>query len=611
MFYSSNTSRREFMRSISFAALGTAIPCPSLFPNSDAQLVSTPLEQFDYGDVGFASCPHDEQLEQTHSVLMSLSEDSLLKPFRQMCGQPSPGEDLGGWYRYDPDYKTGRPDNAGFAPTCTFGQWVSALARTYAIRKDPATRERVLRLNRLYAQTISGAYYDKNRFPTYCYDKLVRGLIDSYRYAGDSEAFSILERTTNAALPHFPNRAAEHGRSWRPDKDETWTWDESYTISENLFIAYECGAGERYRELARQYLDDEYYDPLAEGHDVLAGRHAYSYVNSLGSAMQAYLTLGSQKHLHAAKNGFDMLSRQSFVTGGWGPDETLRAPDSSDLYASLTNTHSSFETPCGSYAHFKLTRYLLRVTRDSRYGDSMERVMYNTVLGAKPLMPDGRTYYYSDYNFKGRKIYRPDQCWACCSGTLPQVAADYRINAYFRDAHGVWVNLYIPSTLRWKQDGADVVLAQDSQYPFDTTVHFHIGASHRRSFTLNFRIPAWTSGASISVNGRRVPVDLVPGTFAAVQRKWKTGDRLELDLPMTTRLEPIDPRHPQTVALVFGPLALFAITDTQPSLSGADLLSARRTGLRTWQAGSSAAPLKLVPFTEIDEEQYSTYLNVT
>ena len=121
--------------------------------------------------------------------------------------------------------------------------------------------------------------------------------------------------------------------------------------------------------------------------------------------MQAYLTLGSEKHLRAARNAFDMLLSQSYATGGWGPDETLRAPGSPDVYASLTNTHSSFETPCGSYAHFKLTRYLLQVTREARYGDSMERVMYNTVLGAKPLMADGRTFYYSDYNFKGRKVY--------------------------------------------------------------------------------------------------------------------------------------------------------------------------------------------------------------
>lgn len=616
MFSSPHISRRSFVRSISFAAAGSAIPYAALsqdsvFPKNDAHSAFPPLSQFDYGDVEFASGPHDEQLEHTRSVLMGLSDDSLLKPFRQMSGQPAPGDDLGGWYGYDPNYETGRPDNAGFAPTCTFGQWVSALARMYAIRPDPAIREKVLRLNRLYAQTISGAYYENNRFPTYCYDKIVRGLVDSHKYLGDCDAFAILEQTTNTALPHFPNRAVEHGEAWRPNKDETWTWDESYTISENLFIAYESGGGERYHRLACQYLDDAYYDPLAEGRDVLAGRHAYSYVNSLGSAVQAYLTLGSEKHLRAAKNGFDMLLKQSFATGGWGPDEQLRDPEGPAVYASLNRSHDSFETPCGSYAHFKLARNLLRVTREARYGDSMERVMYNTVLGAKPLMPDGRTYYYSDYNFKGHKRYRPDQHWACCSGTLPQVAADYRINSYFRDQQGIWVNLYIPSTLRWKQDGADVAVTQESEYPFDNVVFFKVETSRPRRFALNFRIPAWSNAALISINGRSLPEELVPGTFMTIQREWKTGDRLALELPMTARLEPIDSRHSQTVALVFGPLVLFAITDTPPSLTRRDLLSARKTGRRSWQAGTSGAPLKLLPFTEIDEEQYCTYLNVT
>ena len=286
-------------------------------------------------------------------------------------------------------------------------------------------------------------------------------------------------------------------------------------------------------------------------------------------------------------------------------------PGARTFWASLANTHASFETPCGSYAHFKLTRYLLRVTRDSRYGDSMESVMYNTVLGAKPLMPDGRTFYYSDYNFKGRKIYRADQHWACCSGTLPQVAADYRINAYFHDAKGVWVNLYIPSTLRWKHDGAEVVLTQESQYPFDGVVQFKVKTSKVRNFTLNFRIPAWARATSISVNGHRQQTEVTSGTFAAIHRQWKDGDRVELDLPMTMRLEPIDPQHPQTVALVSGPLVLFAITDSEPSLTRAELLNARQTGHRTWEAKTNGTPLKLLPFTEIGDEQYSTYLHVT
>jgi DUF1680 family protein len=610
MFPSREVSRRRFLQSVSMAAAGMALPGRCLSKELAAGPALRPLAQFEYGDVELTSGPHEKQLEETHRVLMGLSDDSLLRPFRQMSGLPAPGEDLGGWYHYDPDYVWGK-DTPGFAPSCTFGQWVSALARWYAIKRDQPTRDKVLRLNRLYAQTISGDYYDKNRFPTYCYDKIVCGLIDSHKYVGDPNAFAILDRTTDTALSHFPKHAVEHGMAWRPNKDKSWTWDESYTISENLFLAYQRGAGERYRELARQYLDDEYYDPLAEGRNVLAGRHAYSYVNSLSSAIQAYLTLGDAKYLRAASNAFEMLSRQSFVTGGWGPDETLRAPDSPDVCDSLSNTHASFETPCGSYAHFKLTRYLLRVTRDSRYGDSMERVMYNTVLGAKPLMADGRTFYYSDYSFKGRKVYRDDQHWACCSGTLPQVAADYRINTYFRDPQGVWVNLYIPSTLRWAQDGAEVALTQESQYPFDGMVQFQVSTSQARDFTLNFRIPAWANGASISVNGHQLQTGIIPGAFATIHRQWSAGDRVELDLPMRLRLEPVDPRHPQTVALVFGPLVLFAITDTQPSLTRADLLAAKRMDRRSWQVGTADTPLKLVPFTDIGEEQYSTYLHVT
>lgn len=237
--------------------------------------------------------------------------------------------------------------------------------------------------------------------------------------------------------------------------------------------------------------------------------------------------------------------------------------------------------------------------------------MYNTVLGAKPLMADGRTFYYSDYNFKGRKVYREDQHWACCSGTLPQVAADYRINTHFRDPQGVWVNLYIPSTLRWTQNGAEVALTQESQYPFDSVVEFKVNTSRARDFTLNFRIPAWTKGASISVNGRRVEIEIVPGTFAAIHRQWTAGDHVELDLPMALRLEPVDPRHPQTVALLFGPLVLFAITDAQPALTRKDLLAAKRMDRRTWQVKTTGAPLNLLPFIDIREEQYSTYLHVT
>jgi len=601
-------TRRSFAKSASALAAGATLLPDSLHFINPTELLP-PLQEFGYGDVTITSEQHERQLRESQAVLMELSEDSLLKPLRAMSGQPAPGVELGGWYLYKPDFDYRSENWDGFAPAATFGQWVSALARGYAIKPSTAVREKVLRLNRLYAQTISGDSYEKNRFPTYCYDKIVCGLIDSHQHVGDKDAFAILNQTTDVASPHLPGKAIEHDVVWRPEKDDSWTWDESYTISENLFLAYQRGAGERYKTLGAQYLDDIYYDPLAEGRSNLEGRHAYSHVNSLCSAMQAYLTLGSGKHFRAAKNGFDFIAAQSFATGGWGPDEMLRAPGSDAVADSLTKTHNSFETPCGAYAHFKLTRYLLRVTRDARYGDSMERVMYNTILGAKPLQADGRTFYYADCNFDARKVYSKNR-WPCCSGTLPQIAADYRISAYFRDDHGVYVNLYVPSSVRWTQDSARVELQQTGNYPDESHVRMDFTLSHSKEFALNLRIPTWAEGASVSLNGKRIATLVVPGTFATVRRRWKTGDRVELELPLHVRLEPLDARHSDLVATLSGPLVLFAVSETAPSATKQQLLAAKKLGTARWQAETSSGPLTLRPFTAIDDERYSTYLRV-
>jgi hypothetical protein len=395
--------------------------------------------------------------------------------------------------------------------------------------------------------------------------------------------------------------------------DPSWTWDESYTMPENLFLAYQRGAGRRYLDLGLQYLDDQpWFDPLSRNENVLAGRHAYSHVNSLNSAMMAYLAAGSEKHLRAGRNGFAMLEAQSFATGGWGPDEQLRAPASGDLYASLTNTHHSFETPCGAYAHFKMTRYLLRVTRDAHYGDSMERVMYNTVLGAKPIREDGRTYYYSDYNFDGKRVYHPDR-WACCSGTLPQVAADYRICTYFRGLQSVYVNLYLPSTLRWRDQGAALSLTQEGNYPFDEHVTVTVATSQAVEQTLHFRIPAWAEAARIAVNGVEQK-GTAPGNFAAVRRVWKTGDRVELEFPFRMRLEAIDGQHANTMALVRGPMVLMAVKAAEgsalPAVTREQLSGAKRVGEREWQVETSGGAVKMAPFISIGDRPYTTYLRV-
>jgi hypothetical protein len=602
-------SRRRFLQTSAGVAAISGLRRTGFASTSATTPDTQPLAEVGYSQVTLTSPIHLAQRENTHSILMGLSNDSLLKPFRAMVGMPAPGDNLGGWYEYKADYNY-KKDDAGFAPGANFGQWVSALARVSATTGDQPAREKVLQLNQLYAQTIAPAFYEKNRFPAYCYDKLVCGLMDSHRLMNDPDAFKILDHTTDVAEKHLPGHPIDHDKPWLPGHDISWDWDESYTLPENLYLVYAMGAGPRYLSLAKQYLDDAtYFDPLSRGENVLGGHHAYSYVNALSSAMQAYMVGGSTKHLDAARNGFDMLDQQSFATGGWGPDEQLRDPASDDVFASLTDTHHSFETPCGSYAHMKLTRYLLRVTRDGRYGDSMERVMYNTILGARPLEPDGHTFYYSNYNFKGSRVYSP-HLWPCCAGTMPQVTADYGINTYFRDPGAVWVNLYIPSVLRWQQGSSQIELEQSGDYPLSDTVELRVKTSSPADFALHLRIPAWAEASKISVNGRPVQSETAKG-FASISRTWESGDSVELELPAKLRLQPISPQHPETAALMHGPLVLFAMTDAQPAITSKQALAASRTTSTEWTIQTDTTPLKLTPFTEVGDAPYTTYLKLT
>jgi DUF1680 family protein len=228
------------------------------------------------------------------------------------------------------------------------------------------------------------------------------------------------------------------------------------------------------------------------------------------------------------------------------------------------------------------------------------------------LQADGRNFYYSDYNFDALRVYKVAH-WACCSGTLPQVATDYRINLYLRGARSVYVNLYVPSTLTWEEDGPQLSLTQAGNYPYDGKVAFTLAASKPADATLHFRIPAWARGAQIRVNGQPQPAP-VPGRFAAVRRVWRSGDTVELLLPLPMRLEPIDPRHPQTAALVRGPLALMAVKREigapVPVFTRSALLGARRSGPTEWLADAAEGPVTLASFTALGARPYTPYVDL-
>jgi DUF1680 family protein len=607
-------SRRSFLKRTAAAAAGAAASRNLSFAASPAGLAAPPaLQQFGYGEVELFPGPLRDQFERNHEFYGALDVDRLLKPFRERAGSPAPGDDMGGWYSWAPvDAIDKLPDN-GFAPCHSFGQYLSGLSRDYAATGLPSTREKVHQIVKGFGPAITEDFWRDHRYPAYTYDKISIGLLDAHTLTGAPDALKIMDKALDSVQQHLPPGGISQDQQLaRPHRNESFCWDEPYTISENAFIAWQRGAGQRYRDLGVRFLADSwFYDPLAAGENVLPGKHAYSHVNSLSSAMQAYFVLGQAKHLKAAQNGFEFLrTTQSFATGGWGPDEHFRAPGSGEVGESLSKTHSSFETPCGSYAHFKITRYLIRATKDSRYGDSMERVLYNCVLGAKPLEADGHGFYYSDYNNDGSKFYHPYK-WHCCTGSFSQITADYGISAYFNDGKGVYVNLFVPSRVYWQRASGRVTLTQQTEYPHQPATSIAVALDAPAAFPVYVRIPAWSGPkTTIAINGKRFLSGPEPGAFATLQRTWSNGDRIEIEFEMRTALEAVDPQHPNLLAPVHGPLALFSVGAIPADLRRKDVLGMTQAaqGSTDWQVKTAAGTLTLRPFTAIRDEHYRLYL---
>ena len=196
---------------------------------------------------------------------------------------------------------------------------------------------------------------------------------------------------------------------------------------------------------------------------------------------------------------------------------------------------------------------------DTGYADNLERVLFNTILAVKPPDSDGDYPYYSTYSPVATKVYYGKK-WPCCSGTLVQTVADYPLNLYFQSDDGLYVNGYTPSRLRFTHAGVPMELTQETQYPTEDKITLTLQPASPVAFAVYLRIPAWlTQPATITVNGKAFSIAARPGTYAALHRTWRAGDRIELTLPQSFRTEPIDDLHPETVALMRGPIQYVAL----------------------------------------------------
>jgi DUF1680 family protein len=597
-------NRRDFVK------LAAGAACAAGFLNSSEGFATNTdtvrkLQLFDYSGVKLLDSRFKNQFQASRDLFFNISNDDLLLGFRQRAGLRAPGAPLIGWYGGQWDDATHKsvhdPDifNA-------FGQFVSGMARMSRATNDSALLDKASFLIDEWAKAMDpdGYFYysRKPQFPHYIYEKTVCGLVDMYAYGGNKNAINYLERITAWADKNLDRtrrvpKPGEHGFSG----DGT----EWYTLSENLYRAYQFTGDQRYLNFGDVWHYDNYWGLYNTPNPRPDYRHAYSHCNTLSSAAMTYAVTSDPKYLDTIVNAHDFFQRtQVYATGGFGPDEELMPPDGS-LGESLDTKSATFETGCGSWAIFKLSRYLMSFTGQAKYGDWVEKMFYNGIGGGLPMQPDGHTFYYSDYRVGGgTKVYREDQKWCCCSGTYPQAIADYHNLIYLHDNDGLYVNLFVPSEVAWK----GITLTQETSYPESQTSNLTIRSDSAKQFPLHVRIPGWCRGASLSVNGQRQSVSCNPGTWATLDRKWNSGDKVSIDLPMEILYAPVDSQHPNRIALVYGPTVL---VKRPKRLSAGSLRALGKPGQGLGFRLPSSGEDEFVPFYSMGfHEPYEMYFDL-
>jgi DUF1680 family protein len=494
------------------------------------------LEPFDYRGVRLLQSRWRDQYLSARDYYFAVDNDDILHGWRAAAGLPAPGKPLGGWCATNSN--------------TVFGQWLSGMARIYRAVGDAPLRDKAAYLLAEWAKTIKPS--GDCGMDLYAYEKLVCGLVDLQEYAGISAAAPLLEKTLDFAIRNYSRERIPGGAALLNGRPSEW-----YTFPENLYRAYRLTGDPKLKDFADTYR----YEPFWKKFEGTAapvdayGVHAYSHVNTFSSAAMTYAITGDPVYLRIIRNAYDYLQNtQCYATGGYGPMERLVAPNGT-LGRSLEARNATFEAVCGSWAGFKLSRYLMEFTGEARYGDWAERLLYNGVGAALPITTGGKHFYYADYRVGGgMKVYKVSR-YSCCSGSLIQNVADYHNLIYYKDSKGLYVNLYLPSEVTWQGPQGEVKAVLETTYPEGETATIRLDMRQASRFALRFRVPAWTRDASLKVNGAAAGA-CKPGTWAEVERTWQAGDRVEIRIPLSLRMEPVDRQHPRRVAVVRGPVVL-------------------------------------------------------
>ena len=519
------------------------------------------MDAFPLADVRLLDSPFLEAQKLDEAYLLKLEADRMLHNFRVNAGLQAKAPIYGGW----------ESAQTWADIRChghTLGHYLSAASMMFASTGHDEMKKRVHYIVEELKECLDAgktglicAFPDNSAqidnmvagrratgVPWYTLHKIFAGLRDAYLFSDNTTARDVLVK--------LADWAADVTKNMTDDQFQRMLGTEHGGMNEVLADVYTFTKQEKHLALAERFCHKNILTPLSEGRDNLNSLHSNTQIPKIIGFERLYQLTGKPQY-HAAAEFFwkTVTGTRSFATGGNGDGEHFFPVNQ---FASHISSAKTMETCC-SHNMLRLTRLLFAGDPGAAYADYYERTLCNAILGSQDPATGMMTYFQSTKPGYIKLFCTPFDSFWCCTGTGIENHAKYGDSIYFPgnsdgpQADSLFVNLFIASTLNWKKKG--ITLKQTTSFPESGKTRLEITAGSAQNFALNIRHPAWAATATVSVNGKAAESSGAPGSYITLDRRWKKGDVVEVEMPMELRMELL-PGTTDTAAALYGPIVL-------------------------------------------------------
>lgn len=516
--------------------------------------IEYPVKCFNLNDVRLLPSRFKENMDRDSVWMVSIDVNRLLHSFRTTAGVFAGREGgymtvekLGGWESLDCEL---RGHITGHILSAYSLMYAATGSEVFKLKGDSLVNG-LSEVQKAYGTGYLSAFPEEliNRnirgtsvwAPWYTLHKILSGLIDQYLYSGNSQAINLAQGMANWAYAKLRN--LDDGVRRKMIRNEFGG------INESFYNLYALTGNDDYRWLATFFYHNDVIDPLKKRIDDLGTKHTNTFIPKVLAEARNYELTGDI----ASKNLSEffwktMIEKHTFAPGCSSDKEhffdTNRFSEHISGYTGET---------CCTYNMLKLSKHLFCWNATSDIADYYERALYNHILGQQDPKT-GMVAYFLPLKTGSHKVYStPFNSFWCCVGSGFESHAKYAESIYFHNDKGVFVNLFIPSVLSWKEKNVEIT--QFTDFPYEDEVHFKIATEESSQFTVYLRHPSWSKNVDVKINGKKLRVRTNSNGYIEIDRTWKSGDEIFVKYHMDLHWE-YTTDNKNIAALLYGPVVL-------------------------------------------------------